>query len=143
MDKLHRLELVMENEEVLIFPSKMVKLLEIENTWEWNDGSQESDEPVISFDNARICLSKEAAVLYPTHCGVSSMNQLERIARFRDIMWIDLVYENEQVESFFVPYEDEYDSITGSPNRLMEAGWDEQGDLWIFITATNEKTESD
>ncbi len=132
----------MENEEVLIFPSRMVKLLEIENPWLWNDDEQqEQDEPVISFDNARICLSREGAVLYPTLCGVSSMNQLERIARFRDIMWIDLVYENEQTESFFVPYEDEAPSPTGSPNRLMEAGWDEAGDLWIFITASPEKEQ--
>ena len=142
MAMLHRLELTMENEEVLVFPSEMVKLVEIEDTWLWNDPEHPDEDPVLTFDNARLCLSKKAAVRYPTACGVSRIDQLERIARFRDIIWIDLVYTDQQVESFFVPYEDEYPSLAGTPNRLMQSGWDENGDLWVFINASNQDQES-
>lgn len=130
---LHRLEFVMENEEVLVFPSDTVKLVEIEDTWLWTEPEETDQDPVVTFDSARICLSAKASVHYSTSCGISSMNQLERIARFRDIVWIDLIYTDQQVESFFAPYEDEYSDLSGSPNRLMQAGWDEQGNLWIFI----------
>lgn len=131
MAKLHRLELVTENDEVLIFPGSMVKVLEIERPYPWED--PDNPDEVTTFERARICLAKEAAVRYPTACGVSSIDQLERVARFRDIMWIDVIYEGEEVESYFVPYEDAFPGTPGSPNRLMQAGWDENGDLWVFI----------
>ena len=96
MSMLLRMELTMENDEVLVVPGPLVPFLEIGHVWDWNDP--------------------------------------ERIARFRDISWIDLFYEGEDVpQSFFVPYEDDRPTPVGTPNRLMQTAFDEAGNLWIYI----------
>lgn len=135
MSMLQRMELTLENDEVIIIPGVLVRILELSDTWEWNDPLPNGggDNIVTTFEHAEICLDAAAAVPYLTECGLSSMDQLQRIARFCDIAWIDLYYDEGEPESFFVPYEDDRSTPTGTPNRLMTTSFDEAGNLWIWI----------
>ena len=134
MGMLQRMELVMENDEVLVIPGHLVRILEIDQVWDWNDPLPNGEDNIVTtFEQAQICLDRAAAVPYTTACGISSMDQLERLARVRDITWIGLFFEGEPPQSFFVPYEDDLPTPTGVPNRLMTAARDEEGNLWIWI----------
>lgn len=135
MGMLMRMELTMENDEVLVVPGPLVPFLEIGHVWDWNDPLPSGEDNIVTtFEHAVICIAALADGVYPTASGVSTMGQLERIARFRDISWIDLFYEDEDApQSFFVPYEDDRPTPVGTPNRLMQTTFDEAGNLWIYI----------
>lgn len=135
MELLQRVELTMENDEVLVIPGDMVRILDISQVWQRRDILPNGEESTATtFEQSQICISAAAAIPYPTACGISSMNMLERIALFCDITWIDIFYDgDDEPQSFFAPYEDGQPTAMGTPNRLMHTDFDENGNLWVWI----------
>lgn len=137
MKKIKSIEIAFENCESMIIPRNCIGTFLI-------DGIHETIKRVgmnviakySTIDEFVIEIYKEGdEVYYPFGDTGDEQSKFKRLTDFNDISSISVIYEDGDMEEFYVPYD--CDDSVGAPNRFQDTYISELGNLYISIHALN------